>query len=68
MDIKKYSGKTKRVTNNHTLSQSQQQIIVNAPQEEEHKVSVNLSYVKSTTEKRQHMLRTHKINLFSTLK
>ena len=31
MDIKKYSGKAKRITNNHTLSQSQQQIITNAP-------------------------------------
>ena len=51
----------KRVTNNHSLSQSQQQMQATGIQEEEIKISVNLAYVEGASEKLQQILGSHKI-------
>ena len=48
----------KRITNNHTLSQSQQQT---QKEDEEIKMIVNLPYVEGTSEKLDHILRSHEI-------
>ena len=58
----------KRITNNHSLPQSQQQTQAADIQEEEIRMSINLPYVKGTTEKLQHVLRSYKINPLSTPK
>ena len=47
----------KRITNNHSLPQLQQQTF----QEEEIKISINLPYVDGTSEKLRRILRSHKI-------
>ena len=39
-----------RITNNHSLSQSQQQTEATDIQEEEFRMSINLTYVESTIE------------------
>ena len=51
----------KRVTNNHSLSQSQQQMQATGIQEEEIKMSMNLAYVEGASEKLQQILGSHKI-------
>ena len=51
----------KRITNNHSLPQSQQQTQAADIQEEDIRMSINLPYVKGTTEKLQHVLRSYKI-------
>ena len=51
----------KRITNNHSLSQSQQQTQATDIQEEEIRMSINLLYVEGTSEKLRHILRSHKI-------
>ena len=49
------------VTNHHSLPQSQQLTQVTDIQEEEIRISINLLYVEGTSEKLQHILRSHKI-------
>ena len=51
----------KRLTNNHSLLQSQQQTQVTDIEEEETRVSINLPYVEGTSEKLCCILRSHKI-------
>ena len=51
----------KRITNNHSLPQLQQQTQAVDIQKEEIKMSINLSYVEGTKEKLQRILRSHKI-------
>ena len=51
----------KRITYNHSLSQSQQQMEATDIQEEEIRMSINLSYIKGSSEKLQRILRSHKI-------
>ena len=51
----------KRITNNHSLSQSQQQTHATDIQEEEFRMSINLPHVEGTSEKLQCILRFHKI-------
>ena len=51
----------KRITNNHSLPQLQQQMQAEDIQEEEIKMSINLPYVEGTSEKLQCILRSHKI-------
>ena len=51
----------KRITNNHSLPQLQQQMQAADIQEEEIKISINLSYVKGASEKLWRILRSHKI-------
>ena len=51
----------KRITNNHSLPQLQQQTQAADIQEEEVKMSINLPYVKGTSEKLRRILRSHKI-------
>ena len=51
----------KRITNNHSLPQLQQQIQAADTQEEEIKMSINLLYVEGTSEKLRRILRSHKI-------
>ena len=51
----------KRITNNHSLSQSQQQTQATDIQEEEIRMSINSLYVEGTSEKLRHILRSHKI-------
>ena len=51
----------KRITYNHSLSQSQQQTQAADIQEEEIKMSINLPYVEGTSEKLRRILRSHKI-------
>ena len=62
---------SKRVTNNHSLSQSQQQTQATDIQEEEIRNSINLPYIEDTSEKLRRILRSHKIrstfNIESTL-
>ena len=53
----------KKITNNHSLPQLQQQT-----QEEEIKMSINLPYVEGTSEKLRRILRSHKKNQHSILK
>ena len=50
-----------RITNNHSLPQLQQQTQAADIQEEEIKMSINLPYVESTSEKLRRILRSHKI-------
>ena len=50
----------KRITNNHSLSQSQQTQATDT-QEEEIKMSLNLQYVEGTSEKLWPVLKSHKI-------
>ena len=51
----------KRITNNHSLSQPQQQRQDTDIQEEEIRMSTNLPYVEDTSEKLRCILRSHKI-------
>ena len=51
----------KRITNNHSLSQPQQQRQATDIQEEEIRMSTNLPYVSDTSEKLRCILRSHKI-------
>ena len=51
----------KRITNNHSLPQLQQQTQAADIQEEEIKMSINLPYVEGTSEKLRRILRSHKI-------
>ena len=49
----------KRITNNHSLPQSQQQTHATDIQEEEIKMSINLPYVKGTSEKQISQNKIH---------
>ena len=51
----------KRITNSHSFPQSQQQTQATDIQEEEIRMSINLTYVKGTSEKIQRILKCHKI-------
>ena len=51
----------KRITNNHSLSQSQQLMQATDIQEEEIRISISLPYVEGTSEKLRGILRSHKI-------
>ena len=51
----------KRISNNHSLSQSQQQTQVTDIQEDEIKMSIHLPYVKGSGEELWRILRFHKI-------
>ena len=51
----------KRITNNHSLPQLQQQTQAADIQEEDIKMSINLPYVEGTSEKLRRILRSHKI-------
>ena len=51
----------KGVTNNHSLSQLQQQAQAIDIQEEEITMSIDLRYIEGTSEKLWHILRSHKI-------
>ena len=51
----------KRITNNHSLPQSQQLMQATDIQEEEIRISINLPYVEGTSEKLRRILRSHKI-------
>ena len=65
MDIRK-AKIFKRITNNHSLPQSQQLTQVTDIQEEEIRMSINLLYIEGTSEKLWHILRSHKITTFYT--
>ena len=54
----------RRITNNHSLPQSQQLKQVTDIQEEEVKMSINLPCVEGTGEKLWQILRSHKISTF----
>ena len=56
-----YQGVFERITNNHSLSQLQQQMQSKGIQEDEVEMSVHLPYVEGTSKKLQHILRSHKI-------
>ena len=51
----------KRITNNYSLSQLQQQTHATDIQKEEVRMSINLPYVEGTSEKLRRILRSHKI-------
>ena len=51
----------KRITNNHSLSQSQKLMQATDIQEKEIRMSINLPYVEGTSEKLRRILRSHKI-------
>ena len=51
----------KRIINNHSFSQSQQQKQAKDTQEVEIRMSINLQYAKCTSEKLWRILRSHKI-------
>ena len=51
----------KRITNNHSLPQLQQQTQATDIQEEEIRMSIYLPYVEGTSEKLRRILRSHKI-------
>ena len=51
----------KRITNNHSLPQSNQLTQATDIQEEEIRMSINLPYVEGTSEKLRRILRSHKI-------
>ena len=51
----------RRITNNHSLPQSQQLTQAADIQEEEIRISINLPYVERTSEKLQLIQRSHKI-------
>ena len=50
----------RRITNNHSLPQSQQLTQATDIQEEEIRISINLPYVEGTSEKLRRILRSHK--------
>ena len=50
-----------RITNNHSLPQSQKQTHVTDIQKEEIRMSINLRFVEGTSEKLRRMLRSEKI-------
>ena len=50
-----------RITNNHSLCPSQQQIQATNISEEEIRMSINLPYVEGTSENLRRILRSHKI-------
>ena len=57
----------RRISNNHSLSQSQQLTQATDIQEEEIRISINLLCVEGTIEKLRRILRSHKIrSTFST--
>ena len=57
----------KRISNNHRLSQSQQQMQTADIREEEIRMSINLPHVEGTSEKLWRILKSHKIrSLFYT--
>ena len=51
----------RRITNNHSLPQSQKLTQATDIQEEEIRMSINLPYVEGTSEKLRRVLRSHKI-------
>ena len=51
----------RRITNNHSLHQSQQLTLATDIQEEEIRISIHLQYVDGTSEKLWRILRSHKI-------
>ena len=51
----------RRITNNHSLPQSQQLTQATVIEKEGIKMSINLLYVEGTKEKLRHILRSHKI-------
>ena len=51
----------KKITNNHSLSQSQRQTQATDIKEHEIKISIKLPYVEGTSEKLRRILRSHKI-------
>ena len=51
----------KRITNNHSLPQSQQLTQATDIQEKEIRISINLPYIEGTSEKLRRILRSHKI-------
>ena len=51
----------KRITNSHSLPQSQQQTQATDTQEGEIRMNINLLYVEDTSEKLWRILRSHKI-------
>ena len=51
----------KRLTNNHSLPQSNQLMQATDIQEEEIRISINLPYVEGTSEKLRRILKSHKI-------
>ena len=51
----------RRVTNNHSLPQSQQLTQATDIQEKEIRMSINVPYVEGTSEKLRRILRSHKI-------
>ena len=55
-----FSNIFKRITNNHSLPQSQQLTQATDIQEKEIRMSINLPYVESTSEKLWRILRSHK--------
>ena len=57
----KISKIIRRITNNHSLPQSQQLTQAIDIQEEEIRMSINLPYVDGTGEKLRRILRPHKI-------
>ena len=61
MDIKIINKIFRRITNNHSLPQSQQLTQATDIQEEEIRISLNLRYIEGTSEKLWHILRSHKI-------
>ena len=56
-----FSNIFKRITNNHSLPQSQQLRQATDIQEKEIRMSINLPYVEGTSEKLWCILRSHKI-------
>ena len=51
----------RRITNNHSLPQSQQLMQATDIQEEEIRMSINLPYIEGTSEKLRHKPRSHKV-------
>ena len=51
----------KRITNNHSLPQLQQQTQVAYIQEEDIRMSINLPYIEGTNEKLRRILKSHKV-------
>ena len=71
MDIKKalLVKSFRRITNNHSLSQSQQLMQAAYIQREEIRMSINLPYARETSEKLPRILRSYKIrSIFYTEK
>ena len=55
----------RRITNNHSLPQSQQLTQATDIQEEEISISINLLYFEGTSEKLRRILRSHTFNLMN---